>query len=57
VGFADKAKAKAQEMAQQAKEKFGQASGGADQHAEGQADQSKSGLQQAAEKAKDAFKN
>ena len=60
VGFADKLKAKAQEMAGKAsgkaEEKLGQATGDDDQQAEGKSDQAKSNLQQAAEKAKDAFK-
>jgi uncharacterized protein YjbJ (UPF0337 family) len=57
VGFADKAKAKVQEMAGQAKEKLGQATGDDHQQADGQSDQVKANLRQAAEKAKDAFKH
>ena len=54
-GF-DKAKAKAEELKGDAKEKVGDATDNRDLQAEGQADQTKSNLKQAGEKVKDAFK-
>ncbi|WP_227981841.1 CsbD family protein [Nocardia spumae] len=51
----DKAKNKLDDLAGQAKEKFGQATGDKDKKNEGKADQAKSNLKDAGEKVKDAF--
>lgn len=51
----DKAKNKADELAGQAKEKIGQATGDTDTENEGKRDQVKSNLKDAGEKVKDAF--
>ncbi|MGW7081456.1 CsbD family protein [Streptomyces sp. NPDC054871] len=56
MGAADKAKNKADELAGQAKEKFGQATDDRDLENEGKADQVKSNLKDAGEKVKDAFR-
>ncbi|MEU7141027.1 CsbD family protein [Nocardia sp. NPDC046473] len=53
----DKAKNKAEELAGQAKEKFGNATDDQDLKNEGKADQVKSNLKDAGEKVKDAFRN
>lgn len=52
----DKAKNKVEELAGQAKEKLGKATGDHDTEAEGRADQAKGNIKQAGEKVKDAFK-
>jgi uncharacterized protein YjbJ (UPF0337 family) len=52
----DKIANKTDELAGQAKEATGKASGDKDLQAEGQADQSSANLKQAGEKVKDAFK-
>jgi uncharacterized protein YjbJ (UPF0337 family) len=52
----DKAAAKATELKGKAKEGLGQATGDEQLEAEGQVDQAKGNLKQAAEKVKDAFK-
>ncbi|WP_345496737.1 CsbD family protein [Nocardia callitridis] len=57
MGLADKAQNKAEELAGQAKEKLGQVTGDEDSENEGKADQAKSNLKDAGEKAKDAFKH
>jgi uncharacterized protein YjbJ (UPF0337 family) len=56
MSFADKAKAKAQELAGQAKEKLGETTGDDGKKAEGKTDQAKASLKQAGEKVKDAFR-
>ncbi|MFI1462080.1 CsbD family protein [Nocardia carnea] len=53
----DKASNKAEELAGQAKEKFGEATGDEDKKNEGKADQVKSNLKDAGEKVKDAFRD
>ncbi|MFI7004366.1 CsbD family protein [Nocardia sp. NPDC050175] len=53
----DKAKNKAEELAGQAKEKFGNATDDKDLKNEGKADQVKSNLKDAGEKVKDAFRS
>lgn len=55
VSAIDKAKNKADELAGQAKEKLGQATGDRDTENEGRGDQVKSNLKDAGEKVKDAF--
>ncbi|MEV6558037.1 CsbD family protein [Nocardia sp. NPDC051756] len=57
MSTADKAKNKAEELAGQAKEKFGNATDDQDLKNEGKADQVKSNLKDAGEKVKDAFRN
>jgi uncharacterized protein YjbJ (UPF0337 family) len=57
MGLDDKIENKADEVAGQAKEKAGDATGDQDLQAEGQADQGKANLKQAGEKVKDAFKD
>ncbi|MFG1792142.1 CsbD family protein [Nocardia sp. NPDC049149] len=57
MSTADKAKNKAEELAGQAKEKFGKATDDQDLKNEGKADQVKSNLKDAGEKVKDAFRN
>jgi uncharacterized protein YjbJ (UPF0337 family) len=52
----DKAAAKATEVKGKVKEGLGKATGDEEMEAEGQADQAKGDLKQAAEKVKDAFK-
>lgn len=52
----DKIKNTAQELGGKAKETFGTATDNDDMRAEGQADQTKANLKQAAENVKDAFK-
>lgn len=62
MAFADKAMAKAKELAERAGEKAGDFTGSNDQHAEGQAgqadrsDQTKANLKQAGEKLKGMFR-
>ncbi|MET8654466.1 MULTISPECIES: CsbD family protein [Nocardia] len=53
----DKAKNKAEDIAGQAKEKFGQVTGDDEKRNEGKADQAKSNLKDAGEKVKDAFRH
>ncbi|NMN94998.1 CsbD family protein [Antrihabitans stalactiti] len=53
----DKAKNKAEDLAGQAKEKVGQATGDRETENEGRTDQAKSNLKDAGEKVKDAFKS
>ncbi|GAA5073929.1 MULTISPECIES: CsbD family protein [Nocardia] len=53
----DKAKNKADDLAGQAKEKFGEATDDQDLKNEGKGDQIKSNLKDAGEKVKDAFRN
>ncbi|MET7773709.1 CsbD family protein [Nocardia sp. NPDC005366] len=53
----DKAKNKADDIAGQAKEKYGQATGDNQKKNEGKADQVKSNLKDAGEKVKDAFRH
>ncbi|MET9487131.1 CsbD family protein [Nocardia sp. NPDC006630] len=53
----DKAKNKIDDVAGQAKEKFGQATGDKETQHEGKADQIKSNLKDAGEKVKDAFRD
>src|SRR5664280_3854706 len=55
MSFTDKAKDKAQELAGQAKEKTGEATGDQQLQAEGQTDQTAGNLKQAGEDVKDAF--
>ncbi|ASF09088.1 MULTISPECIES: CsbD family protein [Nocardia] len=57
MSTADKAKNKAEDLAGQAKEKFGQATDDRDLENEGKGDQLKSNLKDAGEKVKDAFRN
>ncbi|MFI6165377.1 CsbD family protein [Nocardia sp. NPDC051052] len=57
MSTADKAKNKAEELAGQAKEKFGNATDDQDLKNEGKGDQVKSNLKDAGEKVKDAFRN
>ncbi|MFI6044660.1 CsbD family protein [Nocardia sp. NPDC051321] len=57
MSTADKAKNKAEELAGQAKEKFGHATDDQDLKNEGKGDQVKSNLKDAGEKVKDAFRN
>ena len=52
----DKADNKTEELGGKAKEKIGQATGDRNLEAQGQNDQTKSNLKQAAEKVKDAFR-
>ena len=56
MGAGDKIENSSQEFAGKAKEAFGKATNNDEVRAEGQADQSKANLKQAAEKVKDAFK-
>ncbi|NKY31697.1 CsbD family protein [Nocardia speluncae] len=53
----DKVSNKAEELAGQAKEKYGEATGDEDKKNEGKADQVKSNLKDAGEKVKDAFRD
>ncbi|MCC3326135.1 MULTISPECIES: CsbD family protein [Nocardia] len=53
----DKAKNKAEKVAGQAKEKFGEAAGDRGKRDEGRTDKVKSDLKDAGEKVKDAFKH
>ncbi|WP_040789139.1 CsbD family protein [Nocardia paucivorans] len=53
----DKAKNKAENLAGQAKEKYGAATDDPDKKQEGKADQVKSNLKDAGEKVKDAFRD
>ena len=57
MGLKDKAENSAENLKGKAKEQTGRHTGDRDLEAEGQVDQSKSDLKQAAEKVKDAFKN
>ncbi|AFU00021.1 CsbD family protein [Nocardia brasiliensis] len=57
MSTADKAKNKAEDLAGQAKEKFGQATDDRELENEGKGDQIKSNLKDAGEKVKDAFRN
>lgn len=57
MGADDKMKNKAQEIGGKGKEAVGEATGDEQLRAEGQADQTESGLKQAGEKVKDAFKS
>ena len=57
VSAIDKAKNKADELAGQAKERIGQATGDTHTENEGKADQVKSNLKDAGEKVKDAFRH
>ncbi|KAA8884388.1 CsbD family protein [Nocardia colli] len=57
MSTADKAKNKAEDLAGQAKEKFGDATDDQGLKNEGKADQVKSNLKDAGEKIKDAFRN
>jgi uncharacterized protein YjbJ (UPF0337 family) len=56
MSFADKAKDKVEELMGRGKEAAGEASGDDELKAEGQTDQAKANLKQAAEKIKDVFK-
>jgi len=57
MGLDDKVKNKAQEVGGKGKEKAGEATGDKDLQAQGQADQTKGNLKDAAEKVKDVFKS
>ncbi len=57
MGLDDKVKNKAQEVGGKGKEKVGEATDDKDLQAEGQADQTKGNLKDAAEKVKDVFKS
>lgn len=57
VSGTDKVSNKAEELAGQAKEKYGEAAGDEDKKNEGKADQVKSNLKDAGEKVKDAFRD
>jgi uncharacterized protein YjbJ (UPF0337 family) len=56
MGATDKAKNKVQDVAGQAKEKVGQASGDKETEDRGKGDQVKSNVKDAGEKVKDAFR-
>lgn len=56
MGATDKAKNKVQDVAGQAKEKVGQASGDKETENRGKGDQVKSNVKDAGEKVKDAFR-
>ncbi|MGW0004963.1 CsbD family protein [Nocardia grenadensis] len=57
MGAKDKFENKAEELAGQAKEKLGKATGDEKTENEGKADQTKSNLKDAGEKVKDAFRD
>ena len=57
MGLDDKIRNKVDEVAGDAKERTGAATGDRDLQAEGRADQGKADLKQAGEKVKDAFKS
>ncbi len=57
MGADDKTDNKVEEIAGQAKEKIGSATGDDELRRQGERDQSKADLKQAGEKVKDAFKN
>lgn len=57
MGFADKAKNTADDLAGKAKEALGDAKGDDELKAEGKTDQKKSSVKQAGENVKDAFKS
>lgn len=57
MGLDDKIQNAAENLGGKAKEAAGKASGNEELEAEGRADQAKADMKQAAEKAKDAFKN
>ncbi len=57
MGTVDKARNKADELSGKAKEKFGAATDDQEKKQEGKADQTKSNLEDAGEKVKDAFRH